>query len=88
MVLTPYYEGQRDLQEKQEEDEEASSLQSRIIALLNIGKGHIGAVPPPIKVIQRGVMKISKRDLFIMGYSQDTQIHPSIQISFGLDERG
>jgi len=71
-----------------QEEEEASLLQSRIIALLNIGKGCVGVVRPPINVIQRGVMKVSKRDLFILGYSQETQSHPSIQISFGLDERG
>ncbi len=46
VIRKVYYKGQRDLQE---EEEEASSLQSHIIALLNIGKGNIGVFRPLIK---------------------------------------
>lgn len=63
-----------------QEEEEASLLQSRIIALLNIGKGYIGVVRPPIKVIQSGVNEsFQKRLIYIGLFSRDpnSSIHPS-----------
>jgi hypothetical protein len=63
---------------QEEEEEEASPVQSRIIALLNISKDIYKSGPYTYKVIQTGVMKVSKRDFGLFSRYPNSSVHPNI----------